>query len=387
MPSPLARFAVAAGRRAARRRLAALLAGLAVAGGVVVGLDAAGAPRADAAPAAPRAVVAWSAGAPPPTLAATGLFADAATRRLAAGVRAYTPQYPLWTDGARKARWIALPPGASIDATDPAAWSFPVGTRLWKEFAFDAVVETRYLERREDGWVAATYLGPDGGLAPARGVRGAARGAGGARYDVPGRADCRLCHGGRATAVLGFSALQLSPDRDPLAPHAEDPRPTDLDLDGLVAEGRLRGWPADAPAPRIDAPSPRARAALGYLHANCGACHAADGPLAALDLVLDQGAARGPGPTLPTLLGRESRVRVPGAEGALDVRVVPGAPARSVLMHRVASRDPVLAMPPLGTAAVDAEGAALLEAWIREDLSVRAAAPTVPSPRSKENVR
>jgi len=33
--------------------------------------------------------------------------------------------------------------------------------------------------------------------------------------------DCRACHEGRTTPVLGFSALQLSPDRDPNAPHAQ----------------------------------------------------------------------------------------------------------------------------------------------------------------------
>lgn len=59
----------------------------------------------------------------PATLAGTGLFADAA-----AGVFPFEPQYPLWTDGARKRRWIALPPGTAIDASDVDHWQFPVGT-------------------------------------------------------------------------------------------------------------------------------------------------------------------------------------------------------------------------------------------------------------------
>ncbi len=46
----------------------------------------------------------------------------------------------------------------------------------------------------------------------------------------PREADCRACHEGAAVPVLGFSALQLSSDRDPLAPHA-DAR-TDIDLPG-----------------------------------------------------------------------------------------------------------------------------------------------------------
>src|SRR5262245_10833144 len=87
----------------------------------------------------------------PPTLAATGLYADPATREIAADVMAFAPQYPLWSDGAAKKRWIRLPPGASIDGSDPDAWRFPIGTRLWKEFTFGRRVETRFLERLPDG--------------------------------------------------------------------------------------------------------------------------------------------------------------------------------------------------------------------------------------------
>jgi hypothetical protein len=47
-------------------------------------------------------------------------------------VVAFAPQYPLWSDGAGKRRWLSLPPGQAIDASDPDAWQFPVGTRLWK---------------------------------------------------------------------------------------------------------------------------------------------------------------------------------------------------------------------------------------------------------------
>ena len=76
-------------------------------------------------------------------LADTGLYQDASAERVAADVLAYTPQYPLWSDGATKRRWIRLPPGAAIDASDPDAWVFPIGTQIWKEFSFGGRVETR----------------------------------------------------------------------------------------------------------------------------------------------------------------------------------------------------------------------------------------------------
>ncbi|HVG93547.1 MAG TPA: hypothetical protein VND21_03805 [Planctomycetota bacterium] len=323
----------------------------------------------------------------PARLADTGLYEDLATGRIAAGVRPFTPQYPLWTDGARKERWISLPPGASIDATDPDAWVFPVGTKLWKEFAFERPIETRYLERLADGtWRFATYLwsadGSEASLAPEAGVPRAHESRRGVPYDVPGRSACLVCHGGRATPVLGFSALQLSPDRDPLAPHAEVATADDENLSTLSRDGRLRGLPADLleRAPRIEAPTARGRAALGYLHANCGTCHTDGSRIAGLDLRLDARLATGRGvpEALSTTLNRESRWRPPGQQGVASLRVVPGDAKHSVLFRRAASRNPLLQMPPLGTNLVDAEGVALLEAWIREDLAPTTAPESLP---------
>src|SRR5690349_15412965 len=77
----------------------------------------------------------------------------------------FAPQYPLWSDGQAKRRWLHIPEGAAIDETDADRWEFPVGTRAWKEFSRDGrKVETRFIERRADGsWRYATYLWNDDG--------------------------------------------------------------------------------------------------------------------------------------------------------------------------------------------------------------------------------
>src|SRR5690606_15482501 len=140
-------------------------------------------------------------------------------------------QYPLWTDGAAKSRWIRIPRGTRIDARNADAWEFPIGTRVWKEFAFGGRrVETRMLWRSASGeWRYAAYVWNDAQtdafLAPADGVRNAAEIAPGKRHSIPSRNDCRACHENRSTPVLGFTALQLSDDRDPNAPHTETPTP------------------------------------------------------------------------------------------------------------------------------------------------------------------
>jgi len=306
---------------------------------------------------------------PPPTLAATGLYADAASRSLAAGVMPFEPQYPLWTDGARKRRWIALPQGTAIDASDADAWQFPAGTRLWKEFTFAGGVETRFMQRRADGtWLYATYVRkngePDDVLAPAAGMPGFVATLNGKRHDVPSHADCRLCHESGRTAVLGFSALQLSSDRDPQAPHGAPATAGSLDLESLVARGLLLHLPEQllAVPPRVNARTATERAALGYLHGNCGNCHNASGPLQRLGLRLDHPLLAATPPAIETTFGVPSAFQHRSARARIDA----GSSATSLLWLRVAADDAITQMPPFGRHLVDEKARDLLARWIDE---------------------
>jgi mono/diheme cytochrome c family protein len=168
--------------------------------------------------------------------------------------------------------------------------------------------------------------------------------------------------------VLGFSALQLSPDHDPRAPHAEPPGPNDVDLRGLVARGLVRNLPANLATtpPRIAGRSARERAALGYLHGNCGNCHNAEGPLRRLGLRLDYPlVAGGPPPALATTLGVASGFTRPDA----SLRIAPGLPAQSVLVLRLAASDALTQMPPFGRHLTDRSALTLIEDWVTNDLA------------------
>lgn len=167
---------------------------------------------------------------PPQKLSETGLYADIGSGKVSADVRGFTPQYPLWSDGSLKQRWIRLPAGAGIDATRADAWQFSPGTRLWKEFSMGRRVETRLIERQSDGrWRYATYVwnaeGSEALLAPENGIAAApVAAAPNGKYRILAQADCRACHESAPTPVLGFSARQLSPDRDRRAANAMRPR-------------------------------------------------------------------------------------------------------------------------------------------------------------------
>lgn len=312
---------------------------------------------------------------PPPTLADTGLYVDWSTKTVAADKMRFSPQYPLWTDGARKTRWMQLPEGGVIDASVPDAWQFPVGTRFWKEFAFSRRAETRFIEFTSAGWQYATYVWDDAEAeavpAPERGILRSLEIRDGVRHAIPSRSDCRSCHEGSPSRILGFSALQLSADRDPNAPHAE-PLPDDaVTLASLVSRGLIRGLPPALldGAPRIDARTPVARAALGYLHGNCSYCHTLSGELANLkfSLLYPFGAPSDPPPAVATSLDQVSKF-VPSAWEAPGIRIRPGNPDLSVLAHRMASRNPVAQMPPLGSRLVDTQAVALIRQWIAEEL-------------------
>jgi len=286
-------------------------------------------------------------------------------------VLAYSPQYPLWSDGAAKARWLLLPRGGAIDVRDPGAWVFPVGTRFWKQFSFNGrKVETRLLWHAAPGaWVYAAYAWredqSDADLVEEAGRRGAAEIAPGVFHAIPGVQDCKACHEIPAPAVLGFNALQLSTDRDPGAVHGEPLRPGMATLATLV-EQRLvqparREW-LDRP-PRIQTPNPRTRAALGYLGVNCGNCHRDGNPIPHVTLDfshpygLEDAAAA---PALRSALGRP-------AHGTLVL--APGHPEASLALARMATRAHVSQMPPVGTALVDQEALELLRAWVAQDLA------------------
>ena len=314
---------------------------------------------------------------PSPSLRETGLYSDWNAKTVAPGKLRFSPQYPLWTDGAIKTRWMELPAGTFVDASDPDVWQFPVGTRFWKEFKFSRRAETRFIEHTAEGWKYAAYAWNDDEsealLVPERGLFGGVVMRGGLRHDIPSRSDCKSCHEGSPSRILGFSALQLSADRDPNAPHAEQISNDGITLRTLMASGLVRGLPAYLAdgAPRIEAKSPTERAALGYLHGNCAHCHTLSGELASLKFSLQYPLAAPPSahpPGFATTFGQISKF-VPPSWDAPGDRMVAGDPDRSVLALRMASRNPVAAMPPLGSRVVDDEAVALIRRWIAEGIS------------------
>ena len=155
---------------------------------------------------------------------------------------AFAPQYPLWSDGTSKRRWIYLPPALRSMRRASMRGNFRSARVCGKSSAMTARVETRFIERLADGsWRFAAYVwnkeGTDACLRrkTVRCCRSAPRPAVVTSFRRATIAS-RAMKARRAGARL--HALQLSPDRDPLAPHAEPARNDHANLSSLVASGR-----------------------------------------------------------------------------------------------------------------------------------------------------
>jgi len=177
----------------------------------------------------------------PRTLSESGLFADVAGHRMAAGVIPYGVNSPLWSDGTHKARFMALPPTvdesggsvpAAIEVVDSRGWNFPDGTVLVKSFAIDRRegdptsrrwIETRFMLKEAGQWAGYSYEWndeqTDALLVPAEGrdrdftIRTAAADRTLA-WRYPSRVECMVCHSQASHFVLGLCTVQLNRDFD-----------------------------------------------------------------------------------------------------------------------------------------------------------------------------
>jgi len=280
----------------------------------------------------------------PPVLSQTGLFADIRAQAFGANVQFYQPSYELWSDDAAKRRWVLLPPNSQIDSANMDVWGYPIGTKIWKEFARDGrAIETRYMVKHGPypaDWKLMAYQWLDDqsdAIAVPEGVID----AGGTSHDIPSAATCLRCHNSTPFAALGFSAIQLEHDG------------AGLTLATLTAAGLL----TVAPASRLVLPGDAiASRALGYLHANCGGCHNAStsGSFSTTTKIEFWQAAS----QLTSVEQTTTFVNmVTNTRGDLS--------SLSSGLRRMKSR-PTRQMPPIATELVDHAGVAAVEAWLNQ---------------------
>jgi uncharacterized repeat protein (TIGR03806 family) len=338
----------------------------------------------------------------PKKLSESGLFDSVLGHKVKASVVPYSVNASFWSDGMHKERFVALPPGEGIGLTGNRGWNFPDKTVLVKSFALDATegdastrkwIETRFMTKQAGEWYGYSYLwnddGTDATLIDARGLdkEFTVKTAAGERKQVwhyPSRAECMVCHSRAQNYVLGLCELQMNKT------HTYPSGRTDNQIREFEHLGMLKAdWfadvkgriPADAlPLPDQRAPKPttlltRAPAGMkalvdpfdksqplearakSWLHANCSSCHVeAGGGNALMEL------------EFTTALDKMRVTDVKPVHTTFDIMdaklLVPGAPERSLLVHRAGLRGPGQ-MPPMSSNRVDEAGAALLREWVK----------------------
>jgi uncharacterized repeat protein (TIGR03806 family) len=356
----------------------------------------------------------------PKKLTASGLFESVKEHRMKAGVIPYSVNASFWSDGMYKERFIALPAGETIGFTHTRGWNFPDKTVIVKSFAAEAIegdpasrkwIETRFLTKQEGEWFGYSYIwnvaGTDATLVEVKGMdrEVVIRVAGGSErkqvWHYPSRAECMVCHSRAQNFVLGLCELQMNKDHDYGGGRVENQLRVLEGLGMLKAENLgdvrrklaatdtwkgLKNTLADQfvllqqPQPGqkeaktakllnqspdqfkklvdpYDKTQDLTLRARSWLHANCSSCHVeAGGGNAQIDLEFG------------TALDKMRILDVKPMHQTFDLAdarlLAPGAPDRSVLIHRLGTRGPGQ-MPPLASTRVDAGGVELMRLWCR----------------------
>ena len=318
---------------------------------------------------------------PPATLSATGAFASLANLTPRSGVVPYNVNSPLWSDGATKQRWIALPnDGAPYTSSEVAKfsatgiWAFPVGTVFIKHFelgtndtnpAVRKRLETRFLVNGTDGWYGVTYKwradGTDADLLTSgenMSVSIATVGGGtrAQNWTFPSRGDCMNCHTSNAGYVLGPNTRQLNGSYTYASSGITANQLATWSAIGMfdvtLSSAQIASY--NKTVPMTDANASLELKVRSYLDSNCAHCHRPGGVRANMDARFDT-------PLDQTNIVNGSLFNDLGITNARIV--APNDISRS-MMHIRANSLSGIKMPPLAKNVVDTAATTMISQWI-----------------------
>lgn len=299
----------------------------------------------------------------PRALSQFGFFSGHGVTAPSAQLIGYSLRTPLFSDYAEKQRFIYVPATARIAADAEGRLDFPVGSALIKTFGYGEgaafrPIETRVLLRRAAGWEALPYVwkadlsDAELRLAGTRLPVSVTRPSGGTQaisYAVPNKNQCKECHS-RDGAVVPIGPLATNLEVSPAALQTFRNR---IDWAAKIPLGAGPVWNRPATG-SLDA---RARA---YLAVNCAHCHNPQGSASNSGLFLNAQAA---GDAVGTGIYKRP-VAAGRGSGGHDFAIAPGDPSHSIMVHRMSSTEPGVAMPEVGRSMVHDEGVALIREWI-----------------------
>jgi uncharacterized repeat protein (TIGR03806 family) len=363
----------------------------------------------------------------PRKLSDSGLFKSVKGHVMEPALIPYSVNAPLWSDGAYKERYLALPGGDSkIDFTRSRGWNFPDQTVLVKSFALETEegnpasrrwIETRFLTNQQGEWFGYSYIWNDeqteGTLVDAGGtdrefmirVPKSKEHPDGMRkqtWHYPSRSECMVCHSRAANYVLGLTEVQMNKEHDyggvrdnqlrvlehlgvlrvnymeelrgALREEAKAKGQSDKEIDAALEKltaTRLQREPVGLSS-LLTFPPQKYRRLVDPYDAKNNLDARARSYLSANCAQCHVEAGGGNAQMeleFTTKLADARIVDVKPLHHTFDLPdarlVAPGHPERSVLLHRITHRD-AGHMPPLATSLVDRAAVRLIDDWIRQ---------------------
>ena len=294
------------------------------------------------------------------------------------GVLPYDLNSPLFSDYAKKSRFVWMPSGKPAAYHPDKVLEFPKGAVLIKNFFYEndetdpdagrRIIETRLLVHREAGWEAHSYVWNESQTEAILDIVGDIvkvnwKDSKGERrqvnYIIPNKNQCKGCHSyDEKLEPIGPKIRNLN---KPFAYVGGEKN----QLEKWAKVGYLSGFEISEDHPKTaewNNPSDSLHhRAMAYLDINCGHCHNPHGPggTTGLNLVYDA-------PVDLNLGVNKPPVAAGRASGGYDYSIVKGSPEISIMVHRMASDEPGVMMPELGRTTVHEEGVALIREWIAE---------------------
>lgn len=289
----------------------------------------------------------------------------------------YALETPLFSNYAEKARFIKLPKGQAAIYYPYEVFELPEGTYLIKNFYYPTdfrepqkgkrILETRVMYKDATGWQTWPYIwneaqtdaeyDPTGDNLSVSYINTNGKKVT-TQYLIPNKNQCKGCHlQNNEVAPIGIAARHLNSIYD----YGDG---EENQLRYWQAQGALQGLPdGDIPASIdwLDNTFSLDQRARAYLDINCGHCHRPDGPANTSGLFLHAHE------TNSTALGiMKTPIAAGRGSGNRKYDIVPGKPDASILLFRMQTNDPGIAMPEIGREQLHAEGIALIREWIKQ---------------------
>jgi uncharacterized repeat protein (TIGR03806 family) len=313
-------------------------------------------------------------GTPATLLSKTGCVDPQDATKPAASLVPYDVNSPLWSDGAEKERFLAIPDGGKIHIKDcaktPTACDVskggtyeddghldvPIGSVFVKNFSLGGKrVETRLLMYvDQDFWKGFSYEWNDAQTDATLLPNQLDKAVGSQTWRFPAREDCLTCHTEAAGRSLGPTVAQLN--RDYPYPEGKANILTRLHALGLL-DAPLAKAPSALPAlvtPAVTTGASVEQRARAYMHANCAICHRPGGSMAGMDLRADTALAA----------MAVCNVEPTRSDKTLGPLLKPGDHVHSIVSLRMHSLMDKFRMPQLATSVVDPVGTSVVDAWI-----------------------